>query len=602
MRHWSLRLLHFAAPQRKSLVAIAALMGANVLVDLLRPWPLALITDYVLKKQGLPAALSWIYVLPGGSSPVALVGWLAFGKLLIFVAGWMIRGVAAYVETSTGSRLSYGVGARIFGHVQELSIRFHGKQPTGDLVKRVMSDTSCVRDLIFGVILPGVTALLSFAAMATVLWSLSHALSSVAITAAPLLLVLIRVFASRMQDRSTEQLNAEGRMMSDAEQSLRAIPVTQIFGREVEYREQFADSVAEMGRAYLRTVRSQLAFGSSAGLVTAIGTSAVILLGGRAVLGGELSVGDLVVFFFYLSNLYAPMESLAYLTSSYAHAEASARRVLAILDAEDRVPEPTHPQSLPGSGEHAGLSIEFENVTFGYEPGRPVLKALDLRIAPGERVALVGPSGAGKSTFVSLLPRFFDPWSGAVRLEGVEIRNLPLATLRNQISLVLQEPFLFPMTIGENIAYGRPDATQAEIEAAARAANAEEFIQGLPGGYAAIIGERGATLSGGQRQRIAIARALLKDSPILILDEPTSALDAETEQNVSQAIQRLMSGRTTLLIAHRMSFARTADRIVVLDQGRIVESGTHVELMRADGLYAEMTRLQQGESVGASRV
>jgi ATP-binding cassette subfamily B protein/subfamily B ATP-binding cassette protein MsbA len=333
----------------------------------------------------------------------------------------------------------------------------------------------------------------------------------------------------------------------------------------------------------LHAILAQVQFKVGVGSVTALGTALIMLIGGFQALNGSLSIGSLLVFLAYLASLYAPMETLAYISSGYATAAAGARRVLEILDVEEKVQDA--PGAKPLRRDRVRGHIRLEQVSFGYETDAPVLHHISLEARPGETLALVGATGAGKSTLAALIPRFFDPWQGCVLFDDIDVRQIQLTSLRAQIALVLQEPFLLPLTVAQNIAYARPTATRSEIVAASEAANAEEFIQRLPQGYDTVLGERGATLSGGQKQRLAIARALLKDAPVLILDEPTAALDAHTEALLLEALERLMTGRTTLIIAHRLSTIRKADQIVVLDRGKIVEMGTHQQLLTRNGYY-----------------
>jgi ATP-binding cassette subfamily B protein/subfamily B ATP-binding cassette protein MsbA len=361
-------------------------------------------------------------------------------------------------------------------------------------------------------------------------------------------------------------------MMALTEQTLVALPAVQAFGREEHEEARFRRLAQRSTRAYLQALASQLQFRVGTGAVTAIGIAAVMAVGGLHVLEGTLTVGSLLVFLSYLLSLYAPLETLASVSEGYASAAAKACRVFEVLETQERVLDSPGARPMPLRRSALRGHVRLERITFGYEPGRPVLEDVTLEARPGETVALVGPTGAGKSSLISLIPRFFDPWQGRVIIDGADVRGVRLASLRSRIALVLQETFLLPLTVAENIGYGRPGASRARIVAAAVAANADEFIRRLPEGYDTVIAERGATLSGGEKQRLAIARALLVDAPILILDEPTSALDAQTETLLLSAIQRLVDRPTTFIIAHRWSTIRHADRIVVLERGKVVES------------------------------
>jgi ATP-binding cassette, subfamily B, bacterial len=589
MKGWWLRLMRYASPQWRHLLLVAFLMLIGVVVEVLKPWPLKLIVDSVLGHQALPASISWIATLPGGTSSSALLGWLSAAVILLFLAAQAINLARDYLQTGARSRMVYALGAELFTHLQRLSLRFHGQQHVGDLMRRVISDSRCAGELVMDVLLPVLMSLLTLVMMFTVMWHLDSFLTLVMVLGAPVLAVLIKIFSGLITEREYQHEQLEGSMMALAEQTLTALPVVQAFGREACEDERFRKLSERTVGAYVDVTRSELQFRVGTSTVTSLSTAVVMLLGGMHVLEGTLSIGNLLIFLAYVGGLCGPMETLAHVSSGFAAAAARARRVLEVLDAQWEVRD--RPGARPLRGGVCG-HVRLEGVSFGYEPGRAVLQEVTLEVHPGETVALVGPTGAGKSTLVSLIPRFFDPWSGRVTLDGVDVREVQLSSLRGQVAVVLQEPFLLPLTVAENIAYGRPGASQEAIEAVAVAANADRFIRCLPQGYATVIGERGATLSGGEKQRLAIARALLKDAPVLILDEPTSALDTQTEALVLEALERLMRGRTTFIIAHRLSTVRRADRIVVLEQGRVIEMGTHEGLMAKEGRYMHLLARQ----------
>jgi ATP-binding cassette subfamily B protein/subfamily B ATP-binding cassette protein MsbA len=571
-------------------------MFLNVGLTTLEPWPLKLIVDGALNHQPLPEAVRWLAALPGGDSALGLLGWLAVATVLLFWSRRAVGIVHAYFKTGVGAELTYSLGELLFARLQRLSLFFHHRQRRGDLVRRVATDSSCARELVLGVFFSLLSSLTSLVAMFAVMWQLDRSLSLIALAVAPPLALLMRLFDRPMADSTYQHQQLEGEMMSLAEQSLTALPLVQAFGTE----ERGDDSFRQLSRctlqAYLRAIAAQLQFKIGVSGVTAVGCTGVMLLGGFHVLQGKLTVGSLLVFQSYLTALYAPMETLAYLSVGLASAAAKARRVFEVLDVGEQVGELPNAQPLPNNSGRRGRHVRLEGVTFGYAAQRPVLRGVSLEALPGETVALVGPTGAGKTTLVSLIPRFFDPWQGRVLFDGVDVRQVQLASLRAQVALVLQDPFLLPLSVAENIAYSRPGASREAVAAAAVAANADEFIRQLPQGYDTLIGERGATLSGGQQQRLSIARALLKDAPVLILDEPTSALDVQTEALLLEALERLMAGRTTFIIAHRLSTVSRAHRIVFLKEGQVVEVGTHEELLQAKGHYAHFYNLQYSDS------
>jgi len=591
MNRWWIKLAGYGRREAAGLTVMLVLTLTAVGLSLLAPWPLKIIVDYLLIDEPLPEQLEWlefVVLMPLSSALLLLVG----ATVMIFAATEATRIVKGYIERGVGDRIMYKLAADIFEHTQRLSLRYHDKHRTGDLVHRIAADAECARVILLGVALPLLTAAVTVVLFVGVMWRLSPFLTLIAILASLPLPWLIRALEPRMSRASLQFQQTEGQLMALVEQSLSAMPIVQAFDRRPAEVARF-HAVAAVGlTTYMRSIVTQLQFKIGVSSLSAVGTAAILLFGALEVMRGTQTVGSLLVFLAYLASLYAPMETMASVGSAFAQASGRARRVFDVLDSEEVVEERPGAVDLRKLPETGVGEVRFEHVTVGYEAGRPVLQDISLRARPGEVVAFVGRTGAGKSTLVSLLPRFLDPWEGRVTVGGQDIRDLTLSSLRSQIGLVLQDAFLLPLSVADNIAYGRPDATREEIVAAARAANADEFIRALPDGYDTVLGERGATLSGGQSQRLSIARALLKDAPILILDEPTSALDAETEALLLSALKRLVAGRTTFIIAHRLSTIRHADQIILLDQGRIAERGSHGELLSADGAYARFHRTQ----------
>ncbi len=600
MKRWWLRLGLYAVPERGRLGVLLALMLLGIALEALMPWPLKLILDHVLTGDPLPAGLVWLRTLPGAAQDPGLLAWLVLSVLIVFVASKGVLLVRSILHAGVGTRMHYSLAQDVLAHLQALSLRFHGRAAKGDLVLRVAADTSCVPQLVTGAFLPLINAVLMLVALFGIMWQLDRTLALVAMAVAVPMGILMKLLGPRMTERAYEEQQTQGELWSVSENTLTAIPLVQAFGREEHEESRFRGVASRSIRAHLRSLASQIQFSVGVQGSVAVGTAAVLVFGGFHVLDGSSSVGTLVVVLSYLAALYAPLVTLAYLSPTLAGAAGSARRVTELLDTDEILHEAPDARPLVTTGGRLRGHVRFEGVAFGYQPGSPVLRDIDLDVLPGETIALVGATGAGKSTLISLLPRLFDPWEGRVLFDGQDIRQATLSSVREQVSVLHQDPFLLPISVVGNIAYARPNATRAQIIAAAVVAGAHEFIIGLHRGYETVIGERGVTLSGGQRQRLAIARAILKDAPILILDEPTAALDAETEAWVMSAIERLAPGRTTFIVAHRLATIRRAGRIVVMDAGRIVEMGTHEELLERKGVFTRLFHAQSSEHAQVS--
>ncbi|MDB6067803.1 MAG: transporter related [Pedosphaera sp.] len=588
---WS---LGYAFRRRWQGMGVAATMLFRTGLDVLKPWPMVFLVDYVLQNKERPATLNrLIDWLPGAGTAADLIAWSVAATVVIFLLGWALELANAYLSIGWAQRMVYDLAADLFGKLQALSLRFHASKSVGDNIRRVTADCACVSTITKDALLPVASAVVSLAAMFLVMWRMDHTLTLVAVSVVPCLALVFRAYAATMMERSYQEQEVEGKVYEQVEQTFAAIPVVQAFGREVDNDRRFAAATKNALAATLNSTRVQMEFKVLIGLATALGTTSILWIGARHVMSGQLTVGTILLFLSYLASLYSPLESIMYSSSTIQGAAGSARRVWEVLDADLEVTDKPGAVVLNPVRGH----VRLENVSFAYRSGQAVLRGISLEACPGETVALVGATGAGKSTLVSLIPRFFDPVAGRVLIDDHDLRDIQLKSLRSQVALVLQEPFLFPLSVAENIAYAKPAATLAEIEAAARAANAHEFIEKLAAGYQTVIGERGATLSGGERQRISIARALLKNAPIIILDEPTSALDSETEKLLMGAVERLTKGRTTFIIAHRLSTIRRADRIAVLKGGVVAEIGTHDELLARGQLYAGFHRAQSGKPV-----
>jgi ATP-binding cassette subfamily B protein/subfamily B ATP-binding cassette protein MsbA len=550
--------------------------------ELIKPWPLQIVIDDVLggKKIGVAAAASW--------GPETLLIAACLGVVVAYIGAGAMTLWHNYTTIRVGQSMVNDLRGALYAHLQHLSLAYHGRQRVGDLLYRITADSFAVQTMVMNGILPILSALILLAGMLLVLFPLDPTLTLLALTVVPVLFVLISAFNKKIVVVAGDVRERESRVYSLVQWGMAAIKVVQAFAKEDEEHSRFMGASRESLRATLRLYTWQTLYSGAVNLVIAVGTALVIYAGARAVMSGQLTVGQLVVFISYLAQLYVPINQITQSWGLIAGALVGARRVFEVLETKGDLKDGW--RELPEAG--ARGAVRWRDVAFRYRSDMPVLDGVDMTVPAGATVAVVGPTGAGKSTLLGLLPRFFDPTAGSVEIDGTDVREYTLRSLRNQIGMVLQPPLIFPLSVRDNIAYGRPGATDGEIERAARLARIHDRIMMLEGGYEANLGEGGAALSEGEKQRITIARALLRDAPILILDEPTSALDVETEALVMAGIEELMHGRTTFIIAHRLSTVRRSDRIVVLRDGGIAEQGAFAELLRRGGVFADYYRTQ----------
>ncbi|HYY72705.1 MAG TPA: ABC transporter ATP-binding protein [Candidatus Bathyarchaeia archaeon] len=563
-------------------------MLLDAVLGVMRPWPLKVVIDRVLshKASRVPLIHHWLDAAP--FTGMQIVYGCCAAVLLIA----LITGLTTYCFTrligNIGQHFVFDLRRDLFGHMQRLSLRFHDTQRTGDLTTRLTHDIQSIQDFIANGIVVFCTNTLLLTGMAVLMFWVNWRFALATLSVAPLMLWL--VYRNRMLiKRATRKARAStGLLAALAQETLASIRIVQGLAQEDQIDDRFEAQSETTLQAYLESVRYQARIAPVVDVLSAVGLAMVMWYGARCVLAGQLTTGDVIIFFAYVNSFFTPMKAISRSANTFTKASIGAERIVEVLQHRSEVRDRKRARPAP---QFKG-AIEFRNVSFEYESGVPVLSKVNLSIAPGQKLAIVGATGAGKSTLVSLVPRFYDPTEGVVLIDGEDIRNYSLRSVREQISLVLQDSLLLSGTIRDNLAFGRMEATDEEICAAAVTANAEEFICRLPEAYDTRVGERGTTLSGGQKQRIAIARAVLRNAPILILDEPTSGLDAIAERTVMNALERAAAGRTTLIIAHRLSTVRLADRIIVIDGARIVEEGTHAELLARDGQYAHLYGLQ----------
>ncbi len=586
-----LRIIDLVRPHWKALtIALVAVLG-ETLTDILEPWPIKIVVDNILQSKKLPSVLGGIVTGLFGSNASAVLYFAVAAVALIAIVGAVSSYVEKYLTTSVSQWVGHDLRRTLYHHIQRLSLAEHDRSRTGDLITRVTSDIGAVQDFINSALLGMLVNAMTLVGMIGVMLYLNWRFTLIALSVVPVLFLVVYYYTRRIKSASRAVRTQEGKLLSVVEEVLTSIRTVKAFAREdYEERRFETESLANVEAGLqARSIKAKLS--PVVEVLVAIGTCLVLWYGARLAMAGQISAGVLIVFLLYLGKMYKPMRDLSKMTDTVSKAMVGYERIQEVLDIKSDVRDLRGARPAP----RFKGQIEFKDVSFSYGADKRVLENLSFTIEAGQVAAIVGPSGTGKSTVVSLIPRFYDPATGSVAIDGTDVRKYRLKSLRDQISFVLQDTLLFRATIWENIAYGKPNASPDEIRRAADLANAREFIEEMPEGFDTMVGERGVTLSGGQRQRIAIARAVIRDTPILILDEPTAGLDAASEQAVIGALDTLMKGRTSVVIAHHLETIRHADVIFVINDSALVEQGTHEALLAHNGVYAELHRLQAPE-------
>ncbi|TLZ76605.1 MAG: ABC transporter ATP-binding protein [Methanobacteriota archaeon] len=586
--------LSFLRPYRKRVALLAVLLLSEIGLGALQPWPLAIVIDYVLGGRPFPARLAPGIALVTENHRFVLLTAVVIAGVVLQVVNQLVSAYGTQVQVDAGQRMVYDLRGKLFQHLTALGLHHHITTSTADAVYRVDVDAYAIENLVMSGVFPLATSIASLTVMFGILLYMNVTIALLSLAVVPFMYLCLRYYTSTLVNREERVKELESKLLERLYETFGAMRLVKSFAREPHELQRYARAGDTTMSARIAITWQQSLFSVVVSTITILGTALVVIVGGRLVMDGRLSVGRLTVVISYLAAVYGPLSAIAHTTGQLQGALAGAKRVRAMFA---MTPETVEARDAIAATEVRG-DIRFEDVGFTYPGGATVLHDIAFDAKPGQVVALVGLTGAGKTTLVSLIPRFYDAAVGRVLIAGVDVRQYRVRSLREKIAIVLQDPVLFSGTIADNLRYGRLDATRQEIEEAARAAHAHEFISRLPKGYDTEIAEAGGELSGGERQRLSVARAILKNAPILILDEPTSSLDSISEEIVFAALRRLRAGRTTIVIAHRLSTVRDADRILVLDGGQIAAQGRHEELVKSSQLYRRMcARLSVGKSL-----
>ena len=576
-------------PYRGTLLVILIAMLVQTAMSVAGPWPLKIILDNVVGTHKLsPEMTHLLGPLLRGEGKMKIAEAAAIAAVVIALIGATMSYIANYFTTSVGQWVANDLRIKTYHHLQQLSLKYYDTHETGTLLSTVTADVQTIQGFASSATLGIIVDMFTIIAMLVVMLWLNWDFTLIAVAITPFMLLLVSRFKKTVKKATHQVRKEQSKIVEVVEQGLQSMRVTKAFGRQELAEAQLAEVSQATVKASLKARRIKAMLSPIVAVTVSLCTAFVLYRGSSLILAGVMTAGGLTVFLSYLNKFFKPVQDLATMTNTIAQAAVGVDRIRAILEADTIIPQrpdARDPRTLKGE-------IEFQNVAFSYNDEAKVLTDVSFSIKAGQMVGVVGPTGCGKSTIVSLIPRFYDPTGGSVKIDGVDLRDYKFLALRDQIGYVLQETILFAGSVRDNIAYGQKDVTDAQIHEAAKLANADEFIQRMPHGYDTMVGERGDTLSGGQRQRIGIARAIVRNNPILILDEPTAALDTESEQLVMEALERLMKGRTVITIAHRLSTIRDADKIVVLKGGVVAEQGTHDELLVHNGVYAELYKIQ----------